>query len=222
MSWESTAVYYRRLNELTRDRLGALASASLLLRSFDFQRIEELQRAEAWTELSVRLGKAGAGLAAAGARFLILATNTMHLVADKVQALSGIPILHIADATGAEIAARGMHRVGLLGTRFTMEHGFYVDRLRERFGIDCTVPEPADRSAVDRIIYEELCAGIVSETSQDMVARIIAALIGAGAEAIVLGCTELPLLVEQANSSVPLIDTSELHCRAAVERALKT
>lgn len=220
MSWESTAVYYRRLNELIRDRVGGLASAKILLHSFDFAQIEALQHADDWDALGATLARAASGLRAAGAEFLLIATNTMHLVADRVELESGLPVLHIADATGAAIASRGASRVALLGTRFTMEHGFYADRLAERYGIECLIPAEDDRETIHRIIYDELCIGTLADHSRSAIAAIITTLVDQGAQAVILGCTELPLLISNADASVPVLDTTELHVRAAVQRAL--
>lgn len=220
MSWESTAVYYRRLNELVRGHVGGLASARVLLHSFDFSRIETLQHADDWDALGATLSEAAGGLRAAGADFLLIATNTMHLVADRIELESGLPVLHIADATGAAIASLGAKRVALLGTRFTMERGFYADRLAERYGIECLTPAKDDRETIHRIIYDELCVGTIAGGSRGAVADIIASLVEQGAEAVILGCTELPLLISDADASVPVLDTTELHVRAAVQRAL--
>jgi aspartate racemase len=220
MSWESTAVYYRRLNELVQEKLGGLASAPVIIHSFDFAEIERLQHEEAWGELAAVLSRAAAGLREAGADFLVIATNTMHLVAPQVASASGLPLLHIADVTAREITAHGYTRVALLGTRFTMERPFYAARIEETAGARCIVPDDNERETVHRIIYDELCAGTVRDSSREQVVSVIERLAGAGAEAVVLGCTELPLLVRPGDVSIPVLDTTELHVRAAVARAI--
>jgi aspartate racemase len=220
MSWESTVHYYRIVNEAVRQRLGGLHSARLVLYSVDFDEIESLQRTDRWEDAGRTLGAAGRSLAAAGADFLVLCTNTMHKVAPAVEAAAGLPILHIADATAAAIEATGRRRVGLLGTRFTMEQEFYRERLARLHGLDVLVPGAADRATVHRVIYEELCRGEVSPASRAGFRRILDALVARGAEAVILGCTELSLLVGPDDASVPLFDTTEIHARAAADRAL--
>lgn len=220
MSWESTAVYYRRLNQLVQERLGGVASASLLLHSFDFATIERLQHEEEWDQLADVLTSAARGLRSAGADFLLIATNTMHLLADAVADGSGLPVLHIADAAADAVRAGGYSRVGLLGTRFTMERGFYAERISRGAGAECVIPEEQDRVQVHRIIYQELCTGAVLPESRATVAAIIDRLTAAGAQAVILGCTELPLLVRTTDSVLPVLDTTELHVQAAVRRAL--
>lgn len=219
MSWESTAHYYRVLNEAVRDRAGGLHSAEILLHSVDFAPIAELQARDDWETAAVALGSAARGLAGAGAEFLVIATNTMHIVAPQIEAAAGIPVLHIADPTADAIIAAGIDTVGVLGTRFTMEKSFYVDRLRER-GLTALVPEAADRDTVHRIIYDELVLGIVRDESRAEYRAVIQRLIDRGAGGIIYGCTEIMMLVRAEDASVPTFDTTELHALAAVERAL--
>lgn len=220
MSWESTVPYYRRINQLVQARLGGLHSARLVLVSVDFAQIEALQSAGDWDGGGRAMAEAARALEAAGAECVLIATNTMHRVAPAVEAAVGIPLLHIADVTGEAIAQAGLGTVGLLGTRFTMEQEFYRARLAERHGISAIVPDPQDRAYVDSVIYTELCCGVISEESRARFRAIIAGLVERGAEGIVLGCTEIPLLVTAEDATVPLFDTGELHARAAVEFAL--
>jgi aspartate racemase len=220
MSWESSAEYYRILNQGVRDRRGPTASARCLLWSFDFSEIERLQHAGDWTGLEARMVDAARRLEAGGADILLICTNTMHRMADQVQAAVSIPLLHIADPTAAAIGARGLRRVGLLGTAFTMEQDFYKGRLRDRYNLDVLVPEAADRATAHRIIYEELVSGIVTEASRAAYRAVIARLVARGAETIILGCTEIMMLVRSEDSAVPLFDTTALHAEAAVAAAL--
>jgi aspartate racemase len=220
MSWESTALYYRALNEGVATRLGGFHSADLLLDSVDFADIERMQAADDWDGATVLLGTRARALAEAGAEFLVLATNTMHLVAEGIETVAGIPLLHIADPTGSALVAAGHSRVGLLGTRFTMERDFYAARLRERFGLDVLVPDAADRDTVHRVIYDELVHGVVTEESRDAYRAVIDRLVAAGADSVILGCTEITLLVGPADSPVPVFDTTALHAAAAVDRML--
>ncbi|MER7772911.1 aspartate/glutamate racemase family protein [Kitasatospora sp. NPDC096140] len=219
MSWESTAEYYRLLNELTRDRLGGLHSARLVLHSVDFAVIEQLQTAGRWDEAGEVLAAAARSLEAAGADLLLICTNTMHKVAGHVEAAVSVPLLHLADATAAAVRAAGLRRVGLLGTAFTMEQDFYRGRLASG-GLDVLVPDAAARALVHRVIYEELCVGVVREESRAAYRRVIGDLVAAGAEGIVLGCTEIELLVRQEDSPVPVFPTARLHAEAAVAAAL--
>jgi aspartate racemase len=219
MSWESTLPYYRLINETVRDALGGLHSAKLLLHSVDFHEIEILQHAGDWDAAGEAMAAAARSLQAGGADFIVLCTNTMHKVADAITAATPLPLLHIADGTADALAAAGITRVGLLGTRFTMEQDFYRKRLEAR-GFEVIVPEAGDRDDVHRIIYDELCQGAVRDDSRDTYRRIIAALADAGAEGIILGCTEISLLVDQRDASVPLFDTTALHARAAALRSL--
>ena len=220
MSWESTVPYYRQINETVKERLGGLHSATIVLYSVDFHDIERLQQAGDWDAAGVVLAEAARSLQAAGATFLVLCTNTMHKVASAIEAAVAIPLLHIADPTAAEIKHAGHSVVGLLGTRFTMEQPFYRDRLSERHGLRVIVPGPQDRETVHRIIYEELCLGRVTAESRREYRRIMADLASQGAQAIILGCTEISLLVTQGDAQVPLFDTTAIHARAAAEEAL--
>jgi aspartate racemase len=220
MSWESTAHYYRLLNETVRDRLGGLHSAPLLIHSVDFAPIAELQSQDDWETSGGILAHAARGLADAGADFLVIATNTMHIVAHQIEAEAGIPLLHIADPTADAALAAGVSTVGLLGTRFTMEKDFYIRRLEER-GLTVLVPGADDRAAVNRVIYEELVLGVVSDESREVYRRVMKRLVEGGAGAIIAGCTEITMLVGPSDASVPLLDTTELHALAAVERALR-
>ena len=221
MSWESTATYYRLINEGVRARLGGLHSARLCLLSLDFQPIEELQRAGDWPGMAHILGEAGNAVARGGADFVLLCTNTMHKVADELAAAMPVPLLHIGDATGVALRADGHTRVGLLGTRFTMEETFYRDRLQQQFGIEVLIPPERSRVEIHRVIYEELCLGRIHEESRQRYLAAIAELAANGAQAIILGCTEIAMLVEQNMTDGLLYDTTTLHCRAAVQRALQ-
>ena len=220
MSWESSAEYYRILNQGVRDRLGPTASARCLLWSFDFAEIEQLQHDGDWPALADRMIDAARRLETAGADLLIICTNTMHRMAEAVQAAVSVPLLHIADPTADRIKAAGFHHVGLLGTAFTMEQDFYKGRLAAAHGLDVLVPDEADRATVHRIIYEELVAGIVTPASRAAYREVIARLVARGAEAVILGCTEIMLLVTPEDSAVPLFDTTALHAEAAIEQAL--
>ncbi|QEE42574.1 MULTISPECIES: aspartate/glutamate racemase family protein [unclassified Methylobacterium] len=221
MSWESSAEYYRILNQGVRDRLGPTASARCVLWSFDFAEIEALQHAGAWDGLTARMVDAARRLEACGAELLLLCTNTMHRIAPAVEAAVRVPLLHIADPTAERIKAAGFRKVGLLGTAFTMEHVFYKGRLAARHGLDVIVPGQDDRARIHRIIYEELVAGIVRAESREAYRAIMARLVEEGAEAIILGCTEIMLLVQPADSTVPLFDTTALHAEAAIEASLR-
>ena len=219
MSWESSAEYYRLLNEGVRERLGGLHSARLVLASVDFAEVEQLQVTGAWDEAGDLLAARAAGLEAAGADLLLICTNTMHKVADQVQAAIGIPLLHLADATDAAVQRAGMARVGLLGTAFTMEQAFYRDRLASH-GIEVLVPDEPGRAVVHRVIYDELCQGVVREESRAAYQDVIAELTERGAQGIVLGCTEIELLIGPEHVDVPLFPTTRLHVEAALEAAL--
>ncbi|MBV9993201.1 MAG: aspartate/glutamate racemase family protein [Alphaproteobacteria bacterium] len=221
MSWESSSVYYQLINREVQRRLGGIHSAKALMYSFDFDEIERLQNAGRWDEATARLVEAGMRLARGGADFLMICCNTMHLMAGAVEREAGVPLLHIADATGAAIAARGLTRVGLLGSRFTVQNGgIVIDRLEERFGVEVLVPEADDRAEVHRIIVEELVRGRFCEASRATHRRIIEGLVAAGAQGVILGCTEIPLLVKAEDAEVPLFDTTALHALAAVDMAL--
>ncbi|MFC7554021.1 aspartate/glutamate racemase family protein [Pseudoroseomonas wenyumeiae] len=220
MSWESSAEYYRIINEQVRDRLGGLHSARCLMWSFDFAGIEALQHAGRWADATAELIAAAQRLERGGADFVVICTNTMHRMAAEVQAAIGIPLLHIADPTAERIRAAGLRRVGLLGTAFTMEQDFYKGRLVERHGLEVLVPEAEDRALVHRVIYEELVQGRAEPASREAYRAVIARLVERGAEAVILGCTEIMLLVRPEDSAVPLFDTTALHAEAAVERAI--
>lgn len=220
MSWESTVPYYRQINEAVKARLGGLHSARIVLYSVDFHDIERLQQAGDWVAAGQQLAAAGQALRAAGADFLVLCTNTMHKVAPAIEAAVDVPLLHIADPTAAAIRAAGLSRVGLLGTRFTMEQAFYRDRLVTQHGLEVLVPEAAEREAVHRIIYEELCLGTVLPASRERYRQVIASLVAQGAQAVILGCTEISLLVGPDDAGVPLFDTTALHAQQAAAYAL--
>ena len=220
MSWESSAQYYRLINEGVRAARGPTASARCLLWSFDFAQIEALQHAGDWPALTALMIDAAKRLEGAGADHLLICTNTMHLMAGQVEAAAGIPLLHIADPTGAAIRAAGLHRVGLLGTAFTMEQSFYKERLAQQHGLEVLVPGAEDRALVHRVIYDELVAGRVTDASRQAYREIIARLVAQGAQGVVLGCTEIMLLIGAADSPVPLFDTTSLHAAAAVRLTL--
>jgi aspartate racemase len=220
MSWESSAEYYRLINEAVKERLGGLHSARSLMLTVDFAEIEAMQQDGRWDEAGVLLADAARRLEQAGADCVVLCTNTMHKVAGAITATVNLPFIHIADATAAAIKASGLRRVGLLGTRFTMEEAFYRGRLAEQHGLDVLVPDAADREVVNRVIYDELCLGAIREGSRAQYRAIMGRLVARGAECIILGCTEITLLVAQADSDVPLFDTTRLHALAAVEFAL--
>lgn len=218
MSWESTTVYYQLLNRGVAQRLGGLHSAALLMHSVDFAPIAELQKAGDWAEAGRRLGRAAAGLKAAGAQGLVLATNTMHKVAEVIEGEGGLPLLHIADATGAALRAAGVRRAAFLGTRFSMEDRSIVcARIEQRHGVPTVVPDAADRELMHRVIYEELCRGVVRDSSRDAVVALIERQRAAGADAVVLGCTEITLLIDPACSPLPVFDSTGLHAAAAVQ-----
>ncbi|MBU9813567.1 aspartate/glutamate racemase family protein [Rahnella sp. C60] len=221
MSWESTVPYYRMINEQVKQQLGGLHSAKLFIYSVDFYDIEKLQMAGDWQQAGEILGNAAHSLARAGAQFIVVCTNTMHKVADDIERIGGLPLLHIADATAEKIAGQGLRKIGLLGTRFTMEQDFYRGRLQEKHQIDVVTPDEADRAIVHRIIYEELCLGVIRDDSREEYRRIIGKLEQQGVEGIILGCTEITLLVGEEDASVPVFDTTAIHALAAAEFALK-
>jgi aspartate racemase len=220
MSWESTETYYRLINEGVQSRRGGLHSARLILYSVDFQEVEEMQRAGDWEGAAGLLAEAARRLEMAGADFLLICTNTMHRVAAAVEENIRIPLLHIADATGAAVREAGFDRVGLLGTRFTMEQDFYRGRLRERFGLETLIPEADDRQRVHDVIFQELCRGRIDPNSRTDYYRIIEDLARRGAEAVILGCTEISLLIRPEDTPVPLLDTTRIHAERAVATAL--
>ncbi|UQN28567.1 aspartate/glutamate racemase family protein [Brachybacterium kimchii] len=219
MSWESTAEYYRLANQAVRERLGGTHSARIVLDSVDFAQIEAMQEAGDWDAAGRLLAERAHALEAAGADLLVLCTNTMHLVADAIEAAVDIPLLHLVDITADAVASAGIRRVGLLATAFTMEQGFYVDRMREH-GIEAIVPDPEDRALVHRVIYEELVVGVVSDSSRREYQHVIRRLVDRGAQGIILGCTEIELLIGADDSPVPVFPTTRLHAQAAVDAAL--
>jgi aspartate racemase len=221
MSWESTLHYYRVINQEVGARLGGLHSARIVLLSVDFQKIERLQHAGEWDAAGRILASEARRVEAAGAELLVLCTNTMHKVAEHIEAAVGIPLLHIADATAEKLREARLETVGLLGTAFTMEDDFYVGRLKKHHGLRIVVPGSEDRALVHRVIYEELCRGQVREDSRREYLRVIERLARRGARGVILGCTEISLLVQPGDASVPLFDTTELHARGAVDRALE-
>jgi len=221
MSWESTVPYYRMINEHVKQQLGGLHSAKLFLYSVDFYEIEKLQMTGDWQQAGEILGNGANSLARAGADVIVVCTNTMHKVADDIERIGGLPLLHIADATAEKIKGQGLRKIGLLGTRFTMEQDFYRGRLQEKHQIDVVTPDEADRAIVHRIIYEELCLGMIKEDSREEYRRIISKLEQQGVEGIILGCTEITLLVGAEDASVPVFDTTAIHALAAAEFALK-
>ena len=221
MSWESTALYYQIINREVARRLGGLRSARIHLCSLDFEDVVQRQKSGAWDELARMLADAGRHLEQAGADCVLIGTNTMHRVAPEVQSGLAVPLLHIADVTAQAIVAAGCRSVALLGTRYTMEQTFYVERLA-RYGIECVVPMAAHRDEVHRVIFDELCQGVVSEQSRENLRDIVAHQVARGAEGVILGCTELPMILDQAHVDVPLFDTTRLHALAAVDFALGT
>jgi aspartate racemase len=221
MSWESSAEYYRFLNEATRERLGGLHSADCVMRSVDFAPVEELQREGRWDEAGDLLAVEARALVAAGAELIVLCTNTMHKVADTIVAAVDVPFVHIADTTAEAVRAARLQTVGLLATAYTMEQDFYVGRLRERHALDVLVPDADDRALVHRVIYDELCLGVIRDESRDAYRSVIERLVERGAEAILLGCTEIDLLVGPGDARVPMFDTTRLHAERAVELALE-
>jgi len=220
MSWESSLEYYRILNETVKVRLGGTHSARCVMYSLDFDEIEALQREDRWDEATRVMIAAARHVQAGGADFVVICTNTMHKMAEQVAAAIDIPLLHIADATAAVIKDRGLHKIGLLGTRFTMEQDFYRGRLEEMHGLEVLIPETGDREVVHRVIYEELVLGEIRDASREQYKGIIEKLTAAGAQGVILGCTEIGLLVNQEDCRIPLFDTTSIHAEAAVELAL--
>jgi aspartate racemase len=220
MSWESTSEYYRLLNQGISARLGNSHSAELLLYSFDFAVIEALQHDGSWDRLAELMIDAALKLERTGAEILLLCTNTMHVVFESIQSAVDVPIIHIADAAGEAITRAGLSTLGLLGTKFTMEGDFYRTRLTDAFGLEILVPDENDREIVHKVIYNELCRGVVDESSRSEYVRIIDELAERGAKGIVLGCTEIPLLVDSSHTAIPLFDTTELHVAAALDTCL--
>lgn len=221
MSWESTVTYYRMINEGVKSRLGGLHSAKICLYSVDFDEIAKLQHLGDWDSTAEILSCAASGLETAGADFLVICTNTMHKVAPQIEQGINIPLLHIADATAEKVISEGIESVGLLGTKFTMEQEFYKGRLESIYGLKVHIPDRPDREIVNNVIYNELCLGKIEEESRDQYLRIIEKLSAEGAEAVILGCTEIALLVDQDQTLVPLFDTTRLHAESAVDLALE-
>jgi aspartate racemase len=221
MSWESSVEYYRIINEAARDALGGLHSAKSIMYSVEFAEIEALQHAGRWEEAARILVAAAQSLEKGGADFALICTNTMHKLYDEVQEKIKIPLLHIADATAEVIKAGGFSKVALLGTRFTMEEDFYKGRLVEKYDLEVIIPTAEEREQIHRVIYDELCVGKIMASSRHQYAGIINRIIGEGAQGVILGCTEIGLLVKQEDSSVPLFDTTEIHAKAAVRYALE-
>ena len=221
MSWESSLEYYRIINEQVKEKLGGLHSAKSLMYSVDFDEIEKLQHKGNWAEATKLMIDAAKRLENGGADFVVICTNTMHKMADDVQNNIKIPLLHIADATAEKIKAKGLKKIGLLGTKFTMEEDFYKGRLINKYGLDVIIPNDTDRQIVHDVIYHELCLGKVNQSSKDQFIRIINKLVDNGAEAVILGCTEIPLLVQQKDIKVLLFDTTRIHAESAVEYSLK-
>lgn len=220
MSWQSTATYYRLLNEAVRRRLGGLHSAECVLFSVDFEPIERMQREARWDDAAIELIQAARVLERASVELLVLCTNTMHKLAPQLEAALAVPLVHIADATGTRLRASGVSRVGLLATRYTMEETFYRGRLEARFGLQVLVPDAPTRGEVNRIIYDELCLGEIRNESRERFRSAMEALVAQGAQAIILGCTEIDMLVSEGDAPVPLFDTTAIHVEVAVERAL--
>jgi aspartate racemase len=220
MSWESSLEYYRIINETVKERLGGLHSAKCVLYSVDFAEIEVLQHAGRWDEAAREMVKAAQSLERAGADFVVLCTNTMHKLAGEIEAGVNIPLLHIADATADAVKAAGISRVGLLGTRFTMEQDFYKGRLTEKHGLDVLIPDEADRGLVHRVIYDELCLGVIKDASRSAFSEVIQRLADKGARGVILGCTEIESLVRQQDSPLPVFPTTQIHAEATVDWAL--
>jgi aspartate racemase len=221
MSWESSAEYYRIINEAVHAKLGGVHSAKSVMYSVDFGEVEELQSQNRWDEATQLMIDAARHVEAGGADFLIICTNTMHKMAEQVQASVKIPLLHIADATAERVASHGIKKIGLLGTRFTMEEDFYKGRLEKKFGLNVVIPNASEREIVHRVIYDELVIGVIKPSSRDQYRQIFDGLVREGVEGIILGCTEIGLLVKAEDSHVPLFDTTRIHAEAAVEFALK-
>ena len=222
MSWESSLEYYRTINQLVKERLGGLHSAKCLLYSVDFQEIESLQHRGLWDEAGRLLGEAARGLQKGGADFLLICTNTMHKVAPVVQQHISMPLLHIADPTAKSVLSRGIRKVGLLGTRFTMQEDFYKGKLVHDHGLEVLTPIDADMDMIHQVIFDELVLGLIKDASKEKYIAVIKRLEAAGAEGVILGCTEIGLLVKDQDSPIPVFDTTLIHAEAAVEYALTT
>lgn len=221
MSWESTVSYYRIINETVKEALGGLHSARIVLVSVDFEPIERMQHADEWEETAKILTAEARSVERGGAQCLVLCTNTMHKVATEIQKAIDIPLLHIATAAGRAVMSAGLAKVGLLGTKFTMEETFYRQQLENDHALDVVIPTEPDRNTVHRIIYDELCLGIIHESSREAFNQVLASLVGSGAEGVILGCTEISMLVRHEDSAVPLFDTAELHAKYAARWALQ-
>lgn len=221
MSWESSLEYYRILNETVKARLGGFHSADCLMYSVDFDEVEKLQHQDQWDELTGMMITAAKRIEAGGAEILVICTNTMHKMAPEMQSAIGIPLLHIADAAGEAIKSQGLHTVGLLGTKFTMEGDFYRKRLNEQFELKVLIPEEADREMVHNTIYGELVKGVIRPESRQAFQTVIEKLRQRGAQGVILGCTEIPLLVKQADVDIPVFDTTRIHAEAAVDWSLR-
>jgi len=221
MSWESTAEYYRIINEAVKENLGRLHSAKIVMYSVDFEEVEQLQHQGRWDKATNLMIDAAKRVERGGADFVLICTNTMHKMADDVAANISIPLLHIADATAEKITSLDLKKIGLLGTKFTMEQDFYKGRLKERFDIDVVIPNESNREIVHNVIYKELCLGEIKDLSRERIKTIINGLSDNGAQGIILGCTELPLLIKQEDCPVPLFDTTVIHAKAAVDYALR-
>ena len=220
MSWESSALYYQNINKMTKQKLGGLHSAKIILSSVNFAEIERLQHLGDWTQLGEILTAEAKRLEQAQADFILIATNTMHKVADIVQNAIQIPLLHIADATAQELVKQKHKKVGFIGTRYSMEEDFYIKRLEEQYGLEVITPQKQDRDEIHRIIYDELCLGNIRPESREIYIDIVNRLQASGAEAVIEGCTEITLLLQQEHVSVPLFDTTYIHAKAAVDTAL--
>jgi len=221
MSWESSSEYYRIINETVRERLGGLHSAECIMYSADFEEIENLQHQGKWEELTKLMLNFAQKLEGAGADFIVICTNTMHKMAEEVENNTNIPLLHIADATAEKIIEKGLGKLGLLGTNFTMEEDFFKKRLEEKYNIEVIIPSQNDRRIIDSVIYNELCLGIIKQSSKEKYKEVINRLISDGADGVILGCTEIPLLVSQGDVEMPVFDTTTIHAKSAVEFALK-
>jgi len=220
MSWESSSEYYRIINETVRERLGGLHSAECIMYSADFAEIENLQHQGKWEELTKLMLNFAQKLEGAGADFIVICTNTMHKMAEEVENNINIPLLHIADATAVKIIEKGLGKLGLLGTNFTMEEDFFKKRLEEKYNIEVIIPSQNDREIIDSVIYHELCLGIIKQSSKEKYKEVINRLISDGADGVILGCTEIPLLVSQGDVEMPVFDTTTIHAKSAVEFAL--
>jgi len=221
MSWESTAEYYRIINEAVKERLGGFHSAKIVMYSVDFKEIRELQLEAGWDEATNLMIDAARRVERGGADFVLICTNTMHKMAEEVEASIGIPLLHIADVTAERIISSGLKKVGLLGTAFTMEQDFYKGRLIDKYGLEVVIPSQIERKVVDNIIFNELCLGEIKDSSREQIKTIMGNLVDDGAQGIILGCTELPSLIKQKDCSVPLFDTTAIHAKAAAEYAFR-